>query len=84
MDKPLIITKISNESGVIETTITFESKTFEDATAVVKTIHKALGFLNQCYSEEVELSAPTVKKDIYDPKNRVWTVEDLENNVKHV
>ena len=73
------ITKISNESGVIETTITFESKTFEDAAAVIKTIYKALGFLNQCYSEDVELTAPTVKKDFYDPKNRVWTVEDLEN-----
>ena len=84
MDKPLLIVKTTNESGVIETTITFESKTFEDATAVIKTIHKALGFLNQCYSEDVELTAPTVKKDFYDPKNRVWTVEDLENNVKHV
>ena len=67
MDKPLFIAKISNESGVIETAITFESKTVEDATAVIKTIHKALGFLNQCYSEDVELSAPTVKKAIYDP-----------------
>lgn len=84
MDKPLFITKISNESGAIETTITFESKTFEDATAVIKTIHKALGFLNQCYSEDVELTAPTVKKSIYDPKNSVWTVEELENNVKHI
>ena len=84
MDKPLFIAKISNESGVIETTITFKSKTVEDATAVIKTIHKALEFLNQCYSEDVELTAPTVKKDLYDPKNRVWTVEDLENEVKHV
>ena len=84
MDKPLFITKISNESGAIETTITFESKTFEDATAVVKTLNKALGFLNDCYSEDVEVSAPTVKKGIYDPKNNVWTVEDLENNVKHI
>ena len=84
MDKPLFIAKISNESGVIETAITFESKTVEDATAVIKTIHKALEFLNQGYSEDVELTAPTVKKDFYDPKNRVWTVEDLENEVKHV
>ena len=84
MDKPLFIANISNESGAIETTITFESKTFEDATAVVKTIHKALEFLNQCYSENVEFSAPTVKKDFYDPKNMVWTVEELENEVKHV
>ena len=80
MNKPLIIAKISNESGAIETTITFESKTFEDATAVVKTIHKALEFLNQCYSEDVEFSAPTVKKAIYDLKNSVWTVEDLKNH----
>lgn len=79
MDKPLIIVKTSNESGVFETTITFESKTFEDAAAVIKTIHKALEFLNQCNSEDVELSAPTVKKAIYDPKNSVWTVEELEN-----
>ena len=84
MDKPLFIANISNESGVIETTITFESKTVEDAAAVIKTIHKALEFLNQGYSEDVELSAPTVKRAIYDPKNSVWTVEDLENNVKHV
>ena len=84
MDKPLFTAKISNESGVIETTITFESKTVEDATAVIKTIHKSLEFLNQCYSEDVELSAPTVKKAIYDPKNIAWTVEDLENEVKHV
>lgn len=84
MDKPLFIAKISNESGVIETTITFESKTIEDATAVIKTIHKALEFLNQCCSESVHLSAPTVKRDIYDPKNGVWTVEELENEVKHV
>ena len=80
MNKPLIMAKISNESGVIETTITFESKTFEDATAVIKTLNKALGFLNDCYSEDVEVSAPTVKKSIYDPKNSVWTVEDLENH----
>ena len=80
MKKPLIIAKITNESGVIETTITFESKTFEDATAVIKTLNKALGFLNDCYSEDVEVSAPTVKKSIYDPKNSVWTVEDLENH----
>lgn len=73
------IANISNESGVIETTITFESKTIEDATAVIKTIHKALEFLNQCYSEDVELTAPTVKKDFYNPKNNVWTVEELEN-----
>ena len=84
MNKPLFIANTSNESGVIETTITFESKTFEDATAVIKTLHKALEFLNQGYSEDVELSAPTVKRAIYDPKNSVWTVEDLENNVKHV
>ena len=84
MDKPLFIVKISNESGVIETTVTFESKTVEDATAVIKTIHKALEFMHQCYSEDVELSAPTVKKSIYDPKNSVWKVEDLENEVKHV
>lgn len=84
MDKPLMKVKITNESGVIETTITFESKTFEDANAVIKTLNKALGFLNDCYSEDVEVSAPTVKKGIYDPKNNVWTVEDLENNVKHV
>ena len=73
------IAKISNESGVIETTITFESKTVEDATAVIKTIHKALEFMHQCDSEDVEVSAPTVKKGIYDPKNNVWTVEELEN-----
>ena len=84
MNKPLIIAKISNESGVIETTVTFESKTVEDATAVIKTLYKALGFMHQCYSEDVELSAPTVKKSIYDPKNNAWTVEELENNVKHV
>ena len=84
MNKPLIIAKITNESGVIETTITFESKTFEDATAVIKTLNTALGFLNDCYSEDVEVSAPTVKKSIYDPKNSVWTVEELENEVKHV
>ena len=84
MNKPLIKVKTSNESGVFETTITFESKTFEDAAAVIKTLHKALEFLNQCYSEDVELTAPTVKKDFYDPKNRVWTVEDLENEVKHI
>ena len=84
MNKPLMIVKTSNESGVFETTITFESKTFEDAAAVIKTIHKSLEFLNQCYSEDVEVSAPTVKKSIYDPKNSVWTVEELENNVKHV
>lgn len=84
MDKPLFIAKISNESGVIETTITFESKTVEDATAVIKTLNTALGFLNDCYSEDVEVSAPTVKKSIYDPKNNAWTVEELENNVKHV
>lgn len=80
MDKPLFIAKISNESGVIETTITFESKTVEDATAVIKTIHKALEFLNRCYSEDVELSAPTVKKAFCDLENSVWTVEDLENH----
>lgn len=84
MDKPLMIVKITNESGVIETTITFESKTFEDANAVIKTLNTALGFLNDCYSEDVELSAPTVKRSIYDPKNSAWTVEELENNVKHV
>ena len=84
MDKPLIIAKISNESGVIETTVTFESKTVEDATAVIKTLCTALGFMKQCYSEDVKFSAPTVKKDFYDPKNRVWTVEDLENNVEHI
>ena len=84
MDKSLFIVKISNESGVIETTVTFESKTVEDATAVIKTLNTALEFMHQCYSEDVELSAPTVKKDFYDPKNRVWTVEDLENEVKHV
>ena len=84
MDKPLFIAKISNESGVIETAITFESKTIEDATAAIKTIHKSLDFLNRCYSKDVELSAPTVKKAIYDPKNSVWTVEELENEVKHV
>lgn len=84
MNKPLIIAKISNESGVIETTVTFESKTFEDATAVIKTLNTALEFMHQCYSEDVELTAPTVKKDFYDPKNRVWTVEDLENEVKHI
>ena len=84
MNKPLIIAKISNESGVIETTVTFESKTFEDATAVIKTLNTALEFMHQCYSEDVEFSAPTVKKAIYDLKNSAWTVEDLENNVKHV
>ena len=84
MDKPLFIANISNESGAIKTTITFESKTFEDATAVIKTIHKALEFLNQCYSKDVEFSAPTVKKAIYDLKNSAWTVEELENEVKHV
>ena len=70
------IANISNESDVIKTTITFESKTVEDATAVIKTIHKALEFLNQCCSEDVELTAPTVKKAIYNP---VWRVEELEN-----
>ena len=84
MNKPLIKVKTSNESGVFETTITFESKTFEDAAAVIKTFHTALGFMHQCDSEDVELTAPTVKKDFYDPKNRVWTVEDLENEVKHI
>ena len=79
MNKPLMIVKTSNESGVFETTITFESKTFEDATAVIKTLHKALEFMCQCDSEDIELSAPTVKKSIYDPKNSVWKVEDLEN-----
>ena len=80
MDKPLFIANISNESGVIETTITFESKTFEDATAVVKTLHKALEFLNQCCSENVDLSAPIIKKAFCDLENNVWTVEDLENH----
>ena len=70
------IVNISNESDVINNTITFESKTVEDATAVIKTIHKALGFLNDCYSEDVELTAPTVKKAIYNPVRRV---EELEN-----
>ena len=74
-----MIAQISNESGVIKTTVTFESKTVEDATAVIKTLYTALGFLNQCSSEDVELSAPTVKKSIYDPKHSVWTVEELEN-----
>lgn len=46
MNKPLIIAKISNESGVIETTVTFESKTFEDATAVIKTLNTALEFMH--------------------------------------
>ena len=84
MNKPLFIAKISNESGVIETTVTFESKTIEDATAVIKTLCTALGFMTQCYSEDVKFSAPTVKRAIYDPKNSAWTVEDLENEVKHV
>ena len=84
MNKPLIIAKITNESGVIETSITFESKTFEDATAVIKTLNTALGFLNDCYSEDVEVSAPTVKKSIYDRKKSVWTVGGVENEVKRV
>lgn len=84
MNKPLIIVKISNESGVFETTVTFESKTFEDAAAVIKTLYKALEFMSQCYPEDVEFSAPTVKKGIYNPKNNVWTVEELENEVKHI
>ena len=80
MDKPLFIANISNESGAIKTTITFESKTFEDATAVVKTIHKALEFLNQCYFENVDLSAPIIRNAFYDLKDNVWTVKDLENH----
>lgn len=54
MNKPLLIVKITNESGVIETTVTFESKTFEDANAVIKTLHKALEFLSLCYPVKEE------------------------------
>lgn len=54
MDKSLMIAKTTNKSGVIETTVTFESKTFEDATAVIKTIQKALEFMKQCYSVKEE------------------------------
>ena len=53
---------------------------FDDYRDVIKMFLKREYNKRMNEEEGIELSAPTVKKAIYDPKNTVWTVEDLENH----
>lgn len=84
-----MISKTSNEHGVIETTVTFESKTFENAQMAIWKIVEVLKRMRDTYSMEeilatkvepiptdVKLSAPTVEKVIYDPIRGIYKEEE--------